>query len=682
VYASDVMSNLSVSHSQVTIPVVIPTAVPTLTATGTVAAAAAESTTAAAATATPQPSSTPTTVAGVPVTSFSSPASPATQPVATLPSNVLWGGAAAAVIGAAVVETTRKRKGEEEAKPQHGGGKPLNLLVEDSLASENESPHGAAQPAAKAKKPATIITAQNEETENSGFLDEFEKQALDTATDTDSLLTDRLEKILMIVSTDKGGSSKQYLIEAFYYIKKYGWNPDRLEKYLEEVIIPRELKEQAGLSLTLGENARKDANQIIDELKELIVSNSQSKVEQLEQSLQKLNESSANLSEDEVNALRKEIQTQINQEKIIQRIYPLEEFGEKLSRGSLISGSVSILSGLISLVTGSREAKTVGDVANVVSGAFDAADLAKRVYVLINGIESVEHVASPALTVAGKILGPLSIVLGAMSMWNGVTEIRKSPDTKLKVAGGFDFVLGALTFAAGVCLLIPAAQPAAVVLFTISGAVYAGKIVYENWDSITATSAKIVNWVFDGAADLGIQAKGFITTTAAEAVTSTATTMATVVKNGTATAAKVVTTAARATVTAVKNAAAATAKAVTSAAKAAVTAVKSAATMVAKVVTSAAKTAVTAVKNAATTVAKAVTSAAKTAVTAVKNAATTVAKAVTSTAKTAVKAVKSAATATAKAVTSATKTAVTTVKNAAATTVKNIGAALHNIFKK
>ena len=120
VYASDVMSNLSVSHSQVTIPVVIPTAVPTLTATGTVAAA--ESTTAAAATATPQPSSTPTAVvAGVPVTSFSSPASPATQPAATLPSNVLWGGAAAAVIGAATaaaLEAARKRKEEEEAQRQ------------------------------------------------------------------------------------------------------------------------------------------------------------------------------------------------------------------------------------------------------------------------------------------------------------------------------------------------------------------------------------------------------------------------------------------------------------------------------------------------------------------------------------------------------------------------------------
>jgi len=116
VYASDVMSNLSVSHSQVTIPVVIPTAVPTLTATGTVAAA--EST--AAATVTPQPSSTPTAVAaGVPVTSFSSPASPATQPAATLPSNVLWGGAAAAVIGAATaaaLEAARKRKEEEEAQ--------------------------------------------------------------------------------------------------------------------------------------------------------------------------------------------------------------------------------------------------------------------------------------------------------------------------------------------------------------------------------------------------------------------------------------------------------------------------------------------------------------------------------------------------------------------------------------
>ena len=120
VYASDVMSNLSVSHSQVTIPVVIPTAVPTLTATGT--AAAAESTTAAAATVTPQPSSTPTTVvAAVPVTSFSSPASPVQQPVATLPSNVLWGGAAAAVIGAATaaaLEAARKRKEEEEAQRQ------------------------------------------------------------------------------------------------------------------------------------------------------------------------------------------------------------------------------------------------------------------------------------------------------------------------------------------------------------------------------------------------------------------------------------------------------------------------------------------------------------------------------------------------------------------------------------
>jgi hypothetical protein len=117
VYASDVMSNLSVSHSQVTVPLVIPTAVPTLTATGTVAAA--ESTTAAAATATPQPSSTPTTAAGVPVTSFSSPASPVQQPVATLPSNVLWGGAAAAVIGAATaaaLEAARKRKEEEEAQ--------------------------------------------------------------------------------------------------------------------------------------------------------------------------------------------------------------------------------------------------------------------------------------------------------------------------------------------------------------------------------------------------------------------------------------------------------------------------------------------------------------------------------------------------------------------------------------
>jgi len=111
VYASDVMSNLSVSHSQVTVPVVIPTAVPTLTATGT---------TAAAATVTAQPSSTPTAVAaGVPVTSFSSPASPVTQPVATLPSNVLWGGAAAAVIGAATaaaLEAARKRKEEEEAQ--------------------------------------------------------------------------------------------------------------------------------------------------------------------------------------------------------------------------------------------------------------------------------------------------------------------------------------------------------------------------------------------------------------------------------------------------------------------------------------------------------------------------------------------------------------------------------------
>ena len=117
VYASDVMSNLSVSHSQVTVPVVIPTAVPTLTATGTTAAA--EST--AAATATPQPSSTPTAAAGVPVTSFSSPASPATQPAATLPSNVLWGGAAAAVIGAATaaaLEAARKRKEEEEAQRQ------------------------------------------------------------------------------------------------------------------------------------------------------------------------------------------------------------------------------------------------------------------------------------------------------------------------------------------------------------------------------------------------------------------------------------------------------------------------------------------------------------------------------------------------------------------------------------
>jgi len=116
VYASDVMSNLSVSHSQVTVPVVIPTAVPTLTATGTVAAA--EST--AAVTVTAQPSSTPTAVvAGVPVTSFSSPASPVTQPAATLPSNVLWGGAAAAVIGAATaaaLEAARKRKEEEEAQ--------------------------------------------------------------------------------------------------------------------------------------------------------------------------------------------------------------------------------------------------------------------------------------------------------------------------------------------------------------------------------------------------------------------------------------------------------------------------------------------------------------------------------------------------------------------------------------
>ena len=120
VYASDVMSNLSVSHSQVTVPLVIPTAVPTLTATGTVAAA--ESTTAAAATVTPQPSSTPTAVAaGVPVTSFSSPASPVQQPAATLPSNVLWGGAAAAVIGAATaaaLEAARKRKEEEEAQRQ------------------------------------------------------------------------------------------------------------------------------------------------------------------------------------------------------------------------------------------------------------------------------------------------------------------------------------------------------------------------------------------------------------------------------------------------------------------------------------------------------------------------------------------------------------------------------------
>jgi hypothetical protein len=223
----------------------------------------------------------------------------------------------------------------------------------------------------------------------------------------------------------------------------------------------------------------------------------------------------------------------------------------------LISGSVSILSGLISLVTGSREAKTVGDVANVVSGAFDAADLAKRVYALINGIESVEHVASPALTVAGKILGPLSIIFGGIGTVNGVIEFLNGQDTRSRIIGGLDTVSNRLTLATGI-FLVCGLPEVSLVCFAASSVVVSGKIVYENWDSITATSAKIVNWVFDGAADLGIQAKGFITTTAAEAVTSTAITVATAVKNGTATAAKAVTSAAKATVTAVKSAAAAT----------------------------------------------------------------------------------------------------------------------------
>jgi F0F1-type ATP synthase membrane subunit b/b' len=66
----------------------------------------------------------------------------------------------------------------------------------------------------------------------------------------------------------------------------------------------------------LEENARKDANQIINELKELIVSNSQSKVEQLEQELQQLLENKSQYTLEDYTLAKTALNDQIAAEKI------------------------------------------------------------------------------------------------------------------------------------------------------------------------------------------------------------------------------------------------------------------------------------------------------------------------------------------------------------------------------
>ena len=648
VYASDVMSNLSVSHSQVTIPLVIPTAVPTLTATGTVAAA--ESTTAAAATVTPQPSSTPTAVAaGVPVTSFSSPASPVQQPAATLPSNVLWGGAAAAVIGAAVVETARKRKGEEEAKSQHGGGKPLNLLVEDSLASENESPHGAAQPAAKAKNPATIITAQNEETENSGFLGEYNQQALEKATDTDVLLVERLLDILKITAPTKGNSAQRYFEEASYFIDKYGWDYNRLQKYLENVVEPRMLKEE-GAFISQGSSMAKSIGEDIGAMRDKVISGYR---EELDQKAQQLFENRANYSPEEFIKLKEGLRNETNDfEKKLQRANTGEHLGEIFGRGSSIFGSISIVSGVIGLATGSKEASTVSDVATVVSGGFDLLDFGRIVGSWITKTPILEHSIPTALTssVLGKIAGPLSIAFGVIGIFNSASEIYNAVGPREKAIGILNLISGIASFGAGVCLYIPIPGFRAVsaALFAISGAVSAASVIVTHWDEIKNAVVTAPTMLQSAATGAAAAVKNVVTTAPA-AIKSTAIKVVTTVKS-------VVTN----TVTAVKSVAAKAVTAVKSAVANAITAVKSTATKV-----------VTAVKSAVANMVTAVKSTAAKAVTAVKTIATKVTTVVKSTATKAVTVVKA----------TATKT-ITSVKSAVTTAAKNIGTVIGKIFRK